>query len=719
MKSRKSTFFIIVGVVILTALMAFFGAGSQIKGVQDMRFGIDIRGGVEAVFEPQGLDRKPEAKEMDMAREVIESRLDAQNILDREVTLDKKEGYLIVRFPWKSDEKGFDPEDSIAELGDMAKLNFKDSEGNVLLEGKNVKDSKPQKDEKTNQYVVALEFDSEGSKLFEEATEKLVGQQMGIYMDGSLISNPTVNEKISGGQAVINGMKDYDEAKSLSDKINSGALPFSMKTTNYSSISPTLGSDALEVMVMAGIIAFALVCLFMIFYYRLPGVISCIALVFQMSLQLLALSVPQYTVTLPGIAGIILSLGMAVDANVIISERISEEIKNGSSVRQAIKKGYQRAFSSVLDGNVTSAIVAVILMIFGSGAMLSFGYTLLVGLILNFAAGIFTTKHMMLSVTMNDRFKSEKWFRKKKDRKTIGFFKKRRFIFAFSCALLLGGAVFTAVKGVRLDTQFAGGAILKYSFKENTDTGKLEGAVKDALGRPVSSQVTTDPATKQKKLVLTLSGNKGLTPEDQKKALNALKKTSPDSEFKLSQSYAVEPYIGKKALQDSAIAIVLALLLITIYVWVRFSVLSGLSAGVMAVVALLHDMLMVFFMFVVFRIPLNDAFVAVTLTIIGYSINDTIVLYDRVRENKKQCPKEPLPQLMDESITQTLARSLNTSFTTVMCVVCILVCSVLYGIESIKVFSFPMLIGLITGCYSSICIAGPLWVCWRKFREKK
>lgn len=719
MKTKKKNFIIGICIILIIVLFSIFGWGDDFKGALSMRFGIDIRGGVEAVFEPSDLDRIPTSEEMDAARNVIESRLDAKNILDREVTVDKEAGHIIVRFPWKSDEKNFNPEQSIAELGETAKLTFRDPDGNVLIEGKDVKNSSPVKNTQTGGYEVSLTFNSEGAELFEQATGDLIGKQMGIYMDDTLISNPQVQSKISGGQAVINGLSGYDEAKELADKINAGALPFSMITTNHSTISPTLGSGALKVMVLAGLLAFAVVCIFMISVYKLSGFISCIALVMQMALQLLALSIPQFTLTLPGIAGIILSLGMAVDANVIISERIGEEMKSGSSISQSIKSGYANAFASVLDGNVTSAIVAVILMIFGSGTMLSFGYTLLCGIVLNFVAGIFTSRKLLDSITLFQTFHDKKWFRIRKDRPTIHFYEKRCRAYAISIVLICSGIIVCFINGVKLDTQFIGGAILKYSFDGDLDLNEVSETASSVLNRPNSIQVTTDPATNAKKIVLTLAGNEGMSPDDQNKLNEALTSLDEDAHITLSESYVVEPYIGQKALKNSIIALVLSLVLITAYVWIRFRVLSGLSAGVMGVLALLHDVLIVFFVFVAFKIPLNDAFVAVTLTIIGYSINDTIVLYDRIRENRRKDSKIPLGELINLSTTQTLTRTMNSSFTTTACVLMILIFAVLYGITSIKVFALPMLFGLICGCYSSICIAAPLWVSWSEFKEKR
>lgn len=409
MRAKKYTCVIIALIVAVIVSVAFFGLDFgplKIKGADEIRFGIDIRGGVEAVYEPKDLDRTPTSEEMEAARAVIENRMDAQNILDRDVTVDKSTGQILVRFPWKSDETDFNPQNAIAELGETARLTFRDPDGNIVVEGKDVKKSTPNVDPQTNQPVVQLEFNAEGAKAFEEATGRLVNQRISIYMDENLLSAPNVQQKISGGSAVITGMESSEAAKELSDKINSGALPFSLVSKNHSTISPTMGMGALNVMLQAGLLAFLLICLFMIFYYRLPGFVACIGLLLQLSCQVLLVAVPQFTLTLPGIAGMILSVGMGVDTNVIIAERIKEELNTGKTLGGAIDLGYHRAYSAIVDGNLTTAIVAVILMIFGSGTMLSFGYTLLVGVILNFISGITLSKHMTSSLSQYDIFKN-------------------------------------------------------------------------------------------------------------------------------------------------------------------------------------------------------------------------------------------------------------------------------------------------------------------------
>lgn len=401
MKSKKITFFIIVLITAVLAYLSLYGlemGNISIKGANEMRYGIDIRGGVEATYEPKDLGRSPTDEELESAKAIIETRMDADNITDREITIDKTNGTILVRFPWKSDEADFDPQAAITELGETALLTFRDPDGNIVLQGSDVTSSYAQVED--NAPVVVLELSAEGQTKFSEATGNLVGKNISIYMDETEISSPTVDEQITTETAIINNIGSLDEAKSLANKINSGALPFSLVAKNCNIISPTIGTGALSVMIKAGALAFVLVCIFMLLYYRLLGFVACIALVLQVVGQLLALSIPQFTLTLPGIAGIILSIGMGVDANVISAERIKEELNTGKTLRGAINAGYERAFSSVFDGNITVMIVAVILIILGTGSILSFGYTLLCGVIMNFVAGVTSSRLMTWSLSL-------------------------------------------------------------------------------------------------------------------------------------------------------------------------------------------------------------------------------------------------------------------------------------------------------------------------------
>ena len=720
-KGTKGGIFVFILITLLLGLLAAFGLGDQLKGIREMRFGIDIRGGVEAVFKPE-TEEAVTSEELDSARSIIETRLDGENITDREVTIDKDGGYIIVRFPWKSDEKDFDPESAISELGEMAQLTFKDPDGNIMVEGKNVKSAtaEAQTENGITEYVVALEFDDAGAAAFQTATASLIGKQMGIYMDDTLLSNPVVQTEITGGQAVITGMDSYEDAKDLAVKINAGALPFSLETRSFSTISPSLGANALEVMIYAGIAAFILVCLFMLIYYRLPGFTACLMLIFQMLLQLLAVSVSQYTLTLPGIAGIILSVGMAVDANVIIAERISEELAKGETIKTAVYSGYKKAFISVLDGNITTAIVAVVLMVAGTGTMISFGFTLLIGVLVNCFIGVPVSRKVMNSLLAYNGLNKEGLFKPKKEKKEFKLFENKKIALVISGLLFVAGIAAIAVNGIKLDTQFKGGTVLEYSISENgIDEAKVKTAVDSTVNRNATIQLSTGTGSNLKTIVVTMAGNEGLTPEELTQVNEAVGTAIGVADLEASQTYVVEPYIGAKALRNAIIAIVVSFALILVYIGIRFAALSGLSAGLTAILALLHDVCIVIFAFAAFGIPIGNSFVAVVLTIIGYSINDTIVVYDRIRENRNAHTNMPYPELIDKSVTQVIGRSINTSITTIVCVIIILVAAIMYRITSIYEFALPMTFGLVSGCYSSLGVAATLWGIWKTRGSKK
>ncbi len=712
---------ILIGLVTYTALFGISIGSVRIPGAGEMRFGIDIRGGVEATYFPKDYDGTPSAAELDSAKHIIEERCDAQNILDREITVNRDNGSILLRFPWKSDEAEFNPEKAIAELGETALLTFRDPEGTVLLEGKNVKNASPRLDPQTGQAIVALEFDGEGAKLFEQATEALIGSSMAIYMDEILISNPRVHERIAGGQAVISGMSGIEEAKALAAKINSGSLPFSLESKNYNAISPIMGTGALDVMVYAGAAAFVIICLFMVIKYRLPGVVAVFALTLQVACQLLALSVPQLTLTLPGIAAVILSVGMGVDANIITAERIKEVIAEGKSVRAAIESGFQMAFSSVFDGNITVIIVAVILMIFGSGTMLSFGYSLMTGVVLNFLCGVVTSKLMMKSLGHYPKLCKPRYFDDGRQQdKIYPFYKNRKKFFLVSLILFAIGVGCIFINGIDFDIQFKGGAIINYTYTDEIDVSRALTVVEETLDRQCDIQTKSDLISDSTKLVLNLAGKEGLASADQEMLTEAMKTAFPDNNIALSDVSVVEPFIGKDFAIDSIKAIVISAILIILYVWFSFRKVSGLSAGVTGLIALFHDVLIVFFAFIVFQIPINDSFIAAALTILGFSINDTIVIYDRIRENKLLYgDKMPIETIVDKSISQSITRSLNTNICTLLSIVVVYIFAFVQDIPSIKSFALPMIFGIISGCYSTICIAGPIWAGWQKRKEKK
>lgn len=380
---------------------------SVIKGAQEMRFGIDIRGGVDVTFRPP-TNYKATHAEMDAATAVLRTRLDSKHITDSEIYTDYRNQRIIVRFPWRSDQKNQDPESAIQELGAMAELSFKAPDNTVIMTGKDVQSAKAEYSQQDNQYLVLLTLKNSGKSKFTDAVKKYYQKTLSIYMDNTVISSPTMNidpSTLTGqlGQATIEGSSSNPftatSAQALADKINAGALPFALETDNYQTISPQLGQDALQVMLMAGVVAAILIVLFMLIYYRLPGFVACIALTGHVAGTLLAISIPQFSLTLPGIAGIILSIGMGVDCNIITAERIKEELRFGKTLDGAVDAGFQRSFAAIFDGNVTVVIVGLILYFLGSASVKSFGYTLVVGVVFNFLMGIIASRLMLKSIS--------------------------------------------------------------------------------------------------------------------------------------------------------------------------------------------------------------------------------------------------------------------------------------------------------------------------------
>jgi SecD/SecF fusion protein len=646
------------------------------------------------------------------------------------VFVDNSVNRIFVRYPWKSDETAFDPQQAIEELGSMAVLTFRDPSGNVVLEGLDIENTVagPYDGLDTNlagTYQVNLKMTAGGTTKFADATGRLVGQAISIYMDELVVSAPTVNEAITGGEAVITGQSTLAEAQTLSNLINSGALPFALEATQYKTISPTLGAGALNVMLTAGLLAFILIAVFMVARYRLPGFVAVISLTIQIAGIVMVMSIAQLTVTLPGLAGIILSVGMGVDANIIITERIREELRAGKTLDGAISSGFQRAFSSVMDGNVTVLIVAVVLWVLGPGGeILSFAMTLFWGNVFNLIAGVGASRLMTLSLSSFPAFRKRGLYVPQKDwggLQKFSFFGRRRVFFVISAAVVLAGAVGLGVLGVDLDIQFKGGAIHQYTYTGEANTEAAAAAVGDALGRPVTAQIT-ESLTAEKRLVLNVSGSGAQAGQSGLEELGqieeALRAAFPDMTFAYAESNVVEPFFGQQYLNRGILAIAVSFTLILIYIGFRFRNIGGLSAGVMGVVALLHDAAVVVAAFVLAGIPIGSTFVAVILTIVGYSINDTIVIYDRIRENMKLHPKDDVAELVDNSIRQSFTRSLFTSVATFVGVLCIYVFAFGYGINSIKDFALPMAAGVVCGCYSSVCIAGPLWVMWKKRKRR-
>ena len=762
-KGKSWPLFVVAILIVLFSLTAIFGVSytygdtknAYVKGASDIRFGIDIRGGVDVTFMPAD-DVEATDAQMAAAKTVIEDRLVGLGITDYESYVDNNKNRIIVRFPWKSDEADFNPQTAIDEIGTTAKMVFRkgsSSTGEEILSGDDVASASAAYNE-TEGWVVQLKFNSDGASAFAAATTELAANNgtISIWLDDSNISTATVNEAITGGEAIIKGNFDQDSASTLANQINSGSLPFALSAESYSTISPSLGAKSLDVMVQAGIIAFILVALMMIFRYRLPGTIAVISLMGQVAATLAVVSgyfsvFPGSTLTLPGIAGIILGIGMGVDANVITAERIKEELAKNKTLEGAVNSGFKMGLTPIIDGNVTIVIVAAILMgAFGptdgfwakvfnpiffwfgpstAGTIYSFGFTLLTSVLLNFVFGVWATRVMIRGAVHFKPLRKAWLFGGKKEgganfkTPSINFIGNRKKFYTFSCALIAVVLVFCAVFGVKMDVEFKGGSMITLAYEGNVDLNDLKSAIGSELGKSDLTLQTGSDISGNQTLTVTLPGSDTLTTEQLDNLLASMNEQYPDNNFAQNEVSNVDATIGNEFLLKSVVALVAACVLILLYVAYRFRKIGGLKAGSTAIVALLHDMFVVFGVFVILRIPLNGNFIAALLTILGYSINDTVVIYDRIRENSALYGKKQmsLAELVNLSINQSFARSLMTSITTCLALGVVCVISVIYRLDSIYSFAFPLLFGMVSGVYSTICIATPLWVDWKNKKK--
>ena len=762
-KGKSWPLFVVAILIVLFSLTAIFGVSYTygdtknvyVKGASDIRFGIDIRGGVDVTFMPADDVEATEAQ-MTAAKTVIEDRLVGLGITDYESYVDNNKNRIIVRFPWKNDEADFNPQTAIDEIGTTAKMVFRkgsSATGEEILSGDDVASASAAYNE-TEGWVVQLKFNSAGASAFATATTELAASNgtISIWLDDNNISTATVNEAITGGEAIIKGNFDQDSASTLANQINSGSLPFALSAESYSTISPSLGAKSLDVMVQAGIIAFILVAILMIVRYRLPGTIAVISLMGQAAATLAVVSgyftvFPGSTLTLPGIAGIILGIGMGVDANVITAERIKEELSKNKTLEGAVNSGFKMGLTPIIDGNVTIVIVAAILMgAFGptdgfwakvfnpifywfgpstAGTIYSFGFTLLTSVLLNFVFGVWATRVMIRGAVHFKPLRNAWLFGGKKeggaDFKTpsINFIGNRKKFYTFSCALIAVVLVFCGIFGVKMDVEFKGGSMITLAYEGDADLNDLKSTIGTELCKSNLTLQTGSDISGNQTLTVTLPGSDTLTTEQLDNLLAALNEQYPDNNFVQNEVSNVDATIGKEFLLKSVVALVAACVLILLYVAYRFRKIGGLKAGSTAIVALLHDMFVVFGVFVLLRIPLNGNFIAALLTILGYSINDTVVIYDRIRENSALYGKKQmsLAELVNLSVNQSFARSLMTSITTCLALGVVCVVSVIYRLDSIYSFAFPLLFGMVSGVYSTICIATPLWVDWKNKKK--
>lgn len=785
MKSKitKPVFFVVFFLIVAFTLLSTMGVStyygdiktSYIWGIDDIRWGIDIRGGVNVTFGvPDDYAREHSITESDLnaAKSIIETRLVSKNINDYEVYVDTATNAIIVQFPWQADDNSFDPEQAVREIGETALLTFRekheidenglpkgDTKDKIVLTGSSVEKAqaayiRTSENSSTYEWVVLLEFKSDGKEAFSEATGRLVGNTISIWMDDLCISYPTIQEKIDSGNCRITGGGTgftEAEARALADKINGGSLPFKLESKSLSTISPILGTGARDAMALAGLIAFILISIFMIIYYRLPGLVAVIALTGQIAGMFAAITGffgfnNASSLTLPGIAGIILSIGMGVDANVISAERIKEELKAGRTIDGAVKMGFQRGFTAILDSNLTVIIVALILMaVFGTwfgasteGTVYSFGYTLLAGVIMNFIMACWATRLMTVSLSKFKCFRKPGFFGvskselvadtetgkdtvhtiEVKSKTNIDFVGKTKTFVIISAAALALTVLFTFILGVNADIRFKGGTMITYSYEGDITANDVKSAV-ESLGTPRATVTTGTSLTGSlKTIVVSFAADEKMDDEMLQNVSKKLTEAYPSNHIVNVDTTNVSASAGAQFFVSCLIAVVAAFVLLVVYIAFRFKKIGGWSAGIIAICCLVHDVVLTYAVYVFGGMALDSNFMAVILTLLGYSINNTIIIYDRLRENRaKHGGKMSDRELVNLSINQTLSRSIITTATTVTAMISIaIICSIM-GATSILSFAIPLAFGMLVGFYSSLCLAGPLWI-WRQERKQ-
>ena len=696
---------------IFCGYIAGFGIGKEKKGrAENIKLGLDLAGGVSITYEVVG----DNPSETDIKDTVYKLQKRVESYSTEATAYQEGENRIVVEIPGVSNAN-----EILEALGKPGALNFSTEDGESVLTGSNIKSAEPAQADENGivKYYVKLTMDEAGAEAFATATTNNIGKTIYISYDGEVVSAPTVNSAITGGECVIEGMESWEAADQLASTIRIGALPLELKELRSNVVAAQLGNDAVESSLKAGAVGVALICVFMIFVYALPGLCASIALVVYIILTLLALNGFNVTLTLPGIAGVLLSIGMAVDANVIIFTRIKEEIRDGMSVQTAIKNGFDKARSAIVDGNVTTLIAAAVLWIKGSGTVIGFAQTLAIGIVLSMFTAMVITR-ILVEAVYHFGAKDPKWYGKLREFKSWNYIKVSKICGIVSIVIIALGFVFMPINKANKDInnylnfslEFIGGTSVTLEMNDKADiTDEFEDEVCDLVGdiaktTSVQSQKVTDGNQLVVKTVeLTV---------DQREELQSTLEEKYD--IKSFQTENISASVSSEMQSDAIIAVTIAAICMLIYIAFRF---SDVRFGASAVIALLHDVLIVLTCYSVFKLSVGNTFIACMLTILGYSINATIVIFDRIRENlnEKGLAKANLEEIVNLSISQTFTRSINTSITTFITVF------VLYimGVAAIKEFAFSLMAGVICGAYSSVCLTGPIWYFLKKAQEKK
>ena len=706
-----------------------------------IRLGLDLVGGSRIVYEaelPEGYDMGDLAGDMQTAQAMIRQRLTSQGFTEATVAL-TGDNRLTVEIPQITN-----PEEAVQTLGTTAQLLFMDMDGYneyvaaltenpsadaaqyALLTGADVDGASAQYGQADSsgmqQHYVQVEFTSEGRQKFADATEAVAARtdgynQLLIVMDGQVISAPYVSERIDSESCVITGSFDQDSAQQLAGLIDAGQLPFSLKQAELRSVGPQLGADAMRTSLTAGLIGLILVCLFMIVIYRVPGFVACLALGFYIVIEALVFSIIRVNLSLPGIAGIILSIGMAVDANVIIFERIKEELRAGKTVKSAIDSGFKRAFAAIFDSNLTTIIAAAVLFFFGTGTIVGFATTLGLGVIISMFTAL-TVTHFLLNRMVDFRIRSPKAYglsEKKREGGRFPVIKNFKIFGGISVLLVATGLVALILlpfgKNLfNLSIDFAGGTEMEFNMHQ-TVTQDIQTEVSDLFADTTGvtpSSVTSSGDANEQVLIRSTS----IDSETRQKVIDAMNEQYSLTDDDLYGNEDVSASVGADLQKSAVLCAVLAIVLMLLYITFRFELTSGLAA----VVCLVHDLLIMLSLYVWMQIPLDSNFIAAALTILGYSINASIIVFDRIRENLRTARKEPFESVAERSVWQTMGRTINTTLTTLFTIGMVFI----LGVPSLKQFTLPLIVGILAGAWSSILLSASLWGFFRKkFRKHR
>lgn len=689
--------------LLLVALAGFFGYGYM----DDIKLGLDLAGGVSITY--QAKDENPSAEDMKDTIYKLQQRV--QNYSTEAEVYQEGNDRINIDIPGVSDANAI-----LAELGKPGSLVFMDSEGTTILTGDQVSAAQAGMVDGTTgkEYVVSLTFTEEGTKAFADATTNGVGKPIYIIYDNEVVSAPVVREAITGGQCTIDGMASFEEAENLASTIRIGSLSLELEELRSNVVGAKLGQQAITTSLKAGVVGFVIVAVFMIAVYLIPGLASVIALCLYVGLILILLVSFNVTLTLPGVAGIILSIGMAVDANVIIFTRIKEEIGAGKSVKTAIENGFQKALSAIVDGNVTTLIAAAVLFWRGSGTVRGFASTLAIGIVLSMFTALFVTR-FALNAMFAMGIQNPKFYGTKKEKPAKPFLKYRKICFALSLAAIAAGFVFMGINKsstgdiLNYSMEFKGGTSTNVTFNEEMSQERIESEVV-----PLVEEITGDADVQTQRVSGSnevIIKTRTLNMEEREAFEKAMEDSFGVEKEKITAE-SISGAVSQEMKQDAFVAVVIATICMLIYIWFRF---KNIRFAASSVLALIHDVLVVIACYAAFKWPVGSTFIACILTIVGYSINATIVIFDRVRENlKEKRHDQTIEEIVNLSITQTFTRSVNTSLTTFVMVL------VLYimGVSSIREFALPLMVGIVCGTYSSVCLAGSLWFEMNRRREK-